>query len=383
MRADRLRLIGMALWLFVSSFAYASSYSSHCQNIQTKEHSRPLTIAVRFSPPFIYEASVATQKNGGWEGIAIDLWSTIAECLNTSYRFKEYVDDENLLSALKQGDVDIALGAFVPTAEHERIVDFTHSYFQGHIGVMVAKESGWANLYRLVQNFPLMETFFVLLILLLVMIATALLYWQAEQKNLNPLFTDGPLKGFYNAMIWSTVLVFSGQGSPFEVKHRGGQVLVIILMFFGVSFVSIVTALLTSALTLQGLGAQITSVDELAHKNVAYLNMLNSDLRGETIAEWLQDNNVTDSEQLFSWTQVMSALQEGRLEAIVHSKEEMQYLVKSGYLKEVSVLPITLEQTDYSLILPDGSPMTELLNRQILETVHNSTWHRRLERYVD
>ncbi|KZN15462.1 transporter substrate-binding domain-containing protein [Marinomonas sp. TW1] len=370
----------LAMGLFI--LATSTVARAECLDVAKMENTKPLLVAVKFSPPFLYESNATVIDHAGWSGITADLWREIADCLKLSYRFTEFVDDQEIVSALSQQEVDVVLGPFVPNAEVEGVADFSHSYFKGHIGVLVAEESGWASLVRLLKNFPFMETLFVLLVLLSMMVCTALLYWQAEHKSLNPLFTDGPLRGFYNAMIWATLLVFSGQGSPFEVKHRVGQVLVIILMFFGVSFVSIVTALLTSALTLQGLGAQISNVKDLDGKKVAYLNALDSDLKGQSVVDFLQEHGIQDSQQLFSWSQVMLGLQEKRLDAFIHSKEEMQFLISSGYLKGVTVLPLDLEQKNYSIIMTRNSSLTKPINRQILTTVNSKAWQIHYEQYL-
>ncbi|WP_394183571.1 transporter substrate-binding domain-containing protein [Marinomonas posidonica] len=371
----------LAMGLFI--LATATVAHAECLDVAKTDNTKPLIVAVKFSPPFLYESNATVIDNAGWSGITADLWREIADCLQLSYRFTEFVDDQDIVSALSQQEVDVVLGPFVPNADVEGVADFSHSYFKGHIGVLVAEESGWASLVRLLQNFPFMETLFVLLVLLSMMVCTALLYWQAEHKSLNPLFTDGPLRGFYNAMIWATLLVFSGQGSPFEVKHRVGQVLVIILMFFGVSFVSIVTALLTSALTLQGLGAQISNVKDLDGKKIAYLNALDSDLKGQSVVDFLQEHGLQDSQQLFSWSQVMLGLQEKRLDAFIHSKEEMQFLISSGYLKGVTVLPLDLEQKNYSIIMTRNSSLTKPINRQILTTVNSKAWQIYYEQYLN
>lgn len=148
------------------------------------------------------------------------------------------------------------------------------------------------------------------------------------------------------------------------------------------SFVSIVTALLTSALTLQGLGAQISNVKDLDGKKVAYLNALDSDLKGQSVVDFLQEHGLQDSQQLFSWSQVMLGLQEKRLDAFIHSKEEMQFLISSGYLKGVTVLPLDLEQKNYSIIMTRNSSLTKAINRQILTTVNSKAWQIHYEQYL-
>ncbi|MBB1487703.1 transporter substrate-binding domain-containing protein [Oceanospirillum sediminis] len=370
-------------WIAVSiAVLWSGVVQAQCQKVDAFWTEQPLRVAVKFSPPFVFEANVATQNNGGWDGLAVELWQSIAACLKADSIFIEYTNDSNLLRDVQNGAVDLAIGPFVPSSDAEVIVDFSHSFFQGHLGVMVANQSGLSSIGRLFAEFPLTETLSVLGMLLLLMLLTALLYWRAEYSKANPLFTKGPLRGFYNAMIWATLLVFSGQGNPFEIKHRGGQVLVILLMFFGVSIVSIVTALLTSALTLQGLGSQITSVDELAAKKVAYMESIHSETTGPHVDHWLRENGVNHPIRVLSWPQAVSALQDNRLEALVHSREVMQYLVKADYIRGTSVLPLSLSQTDYAFILPEGSPLTENINRQLLSQVKTELWQQRQEVYL-
>lgn len=369
--------------ILISTFLFSTMTWANCQQVDGELPNKPIKVAIKFSPPFVFEANVTTQNNQGWDGIAVELWKSIAECLHIDSEFKEYVDDSSLLKAIENNDVDLAIGVFVPSAEIENRVDFSHSYFQGHLGAMVSDQSGLSNIGRLFSKFPLIETLTVLAILLSLMVITALIYWRAEHSKSNPLFTDGPLRGFYNAMIWSTILVFSGRGSPFEVKHKGGQVLMILLIFFGVSIGSIVTALLTSTLTLQGLGAQITSVDELVDKRVAYMESLNTETQGISTDTWLKNHNVTNLMQALSWPQAVSALQDGRLEAVIHSREVMQYLVKADYVRNVNVLPLNLNQTDYAFMLPNYSPLRENINRQLLSLIKTEFWQQRLADYLE
>ncbi len=340
-----------------------------------------LTIAVKFAPPFVFESTTPSPETGNWSGLAIDLWSDIASCLSMTADFIEYTDIDELLEAVANQEVDIAVGAFSLSADREREVDFSHSYYQAHLGVMVVDQSGLATLKTLIERFPLAEFLFVVSGLLLFMVTIAVLYWRSEQPKENPLFSDGPLKGFYNALIWATLLIFSGRGDPFELRTRSGQVLVIFLMFFGVTIVSAVTAVLTSSLTLRSLDQQISSVDDLKSKSVAYLDRVLDENGKQPVRDWLAERRI-NATVVRSWPETLSALTNHRLDALVHDREIMQYLVKEDYLKGVKVLPLSLKQEPYSFIFPENSELTERVNLQLLSYIGEDYWLQRQAFYL-
>ena len=96
----------------------------------------PLTVATRQVPPFAMRDAA-----GNWRGIAIDLWSGVAEQLGVDYRYTE-MGLTQMLEAVADGRVDAAVAALTITSEREKRVDFSHPYHTSGLGIAVQQNPG-------------------------------------------------------------------------------------------------------------------------------------------------------------------------------------------------------------------------------------------------
>jgi polar amino acid transport system substrate-binding protein len=82
-------------------------------------------------PPFEY-----IDKEGNYAGIDIVLAKKIAEALGVELEIKD-MDFGALIEALKTGVIDIILADIHPTAEREKVVDFTITYYAAYAYALV------------------------------------------------------------------------------------------------------------------------------------------------------------------------------------------------------------------------------------------------------
>jgi polar amino acid transport system substrate-binding protein len=328
-----------------------------------------LKVGVKYAPPFVLE-------NGrkGWQGLAIELWETTALCLGTRHEYIEFATGDELLAALERREIDVAVGALSITSERERRVDFSHAYHNGSLGVIVRDVQQTRGFLEVLQGFLRPEVVGIVVGLVLATVLIAWAYWRVEGPRGNRFFGDGPAKGFYNAVLWSIQLVFSGRGDPFEIRHRAGQLFVLFLTFFGVTIVSGVTAIITSSLTLQGLQWRIQSVADLKTQDLAVLTTGRA--RDWALGEKLYVR------QLRSWPEVQRGFDEKAIEAFVHDRDILQYLVKDGYLKNVRVEPLGFQADGYGLAVASGSALREAIDTSLLAIREDRLWAVLLEKYL-
>src|SRR5271170_1767416 len=100
-----------------------------CAQVPSTEQNCILVIGTKEAPPFAMKG-----EDGSWTGISIDLWRKIAADLNLNYRFQEASLDE-LIDGTAAGSLDAAIGAITITAERDKVVDFTHAYYQSGLGI--------------------------------------------------------------------------------------------------------------------------------------------------------------------------------------------------------------------------------------------------------
>ncbi|MBX2809058.1 MAG: transporter substrate-binding domain-containing protein [Cellvibrionaceae bacterium] len=382
---NSLSTLAVALCFFVMLFAAQTALADkNCvESLPPYDNTQILKIGIKFAPPFMFE-----DNHGNWAGLSADLWRYIADCLSLDYEFVEQSYLKDLLDGVDRRELDASLAAITINAKREQFVDFSHPYFRASLGVMVADKQGLASIGHLASKIFGPKVLFVGAILICFMLTIALLYWRSEGRRGNALFQQGPMKGLYNALLWATLLIFSGRGEPFTHKTYMGQIIVVVLMFFGVTIVSSVTAIITSSLTLQSMEDQIQSVEDLKNKKIAYyieqsaveLKNKNNYSPTSSSQEWLDAQNINIT-PIGSWPEASSDLLSGKIDALVHDKEIMQYLIQSNYLRDLKVLDVKFREEDYGIVFPEGSDLREAANRVLLHYIDSAQWQASLEKY--
>lgn len=357
------RWLHAAWWLLAAIGAPAchAALPSCPEGVRIEHGQATLRVGVKYAPPFVLES-----ERSGWTGLGVELWDAVAACLGVTQSYVEYPTVDELLDAVARGEVDVAVSALSLSSQRERQVDFTHAFHVGSLGVLVphrANRGAAAEIGKRVQQPEVLAAASAL-------VAATLLIaygcWRLERRRGNEFFAQGPASGFYQALLWSVQLVFSGRGDPFSIRHRGGQLLVFFLTFFGATIVSAVTAVITSALTLEGIDQRIRSVDDL--KSRALGVMVSGRAR-----EWVLGERLPRV-QLRSWPEVQRKFDERGFDALVHDREILEYLVKERVLQEVRVEPVSFNPQAYAFALPPGSGWREAIDTSLLAVQESAGW---------
>jgi polar amino acid transport system substrate-binding protein len=325
----------------------------------------PLLVATREVPPF------AMRVDGGWEGIAIELWARVAEKLGRSFELRE-MGLQEVLAAVERGTVDAAVAALTITSEREADVDFSHPFHTSGLGIAVHQRAGtgWAGIIARLFS----ERFVVVLASLLGLLATVgVLVWLAERRR-NPQFHAGPVKGIGSGLWWSAVTMTTvGYGDKAPVS-LAGRLIAMIWMFASVIIISSVTAAIATALTVDKLEQRINGVNDLYTVRVATV-------AGSTSEAFLSQRLI-HHQTLGSLAEALQRLREGRVDAVVYDAPILRYLVAENDRDQLAVLPQVLQRQDYGFAFPTGSPLREQVNRALLDIIRSPEWQRLLERYL-
>jgi len=77
---------------------------------------------------------------GKYIGFDIDLWDAIAKKIGVEYKLQP-MDFSGIVPALQTGSVDAALAGITITAEREKVVDFSHPYYDSGLNIMVMADN--------------------------------------------------------------------------------------------------------------------------------------------------------------------------------------------------------------------------------------------------
>ena len=328
--------------------------------VQSPTLSKTLTVGTKPFAPFAFV------RDGKYIGFSIDLWSEIAEQLELDYELYGETTITELLESVSSGNTDVAIAGITITAEREKTVDFSHSFFESGLQILVplhSPASGIGAFAGLVFSPILLKTIGVLLI---VIVLSAHLLWFFEREKNSEMFPQEYLAGIWEACWWSVVTVVTvgyGDKAPIGVA---GRIIATIWMFTGVLLVSYFTASVSSALTIQQLETSIQGIEDLNGKRVATV-------RGSTAAEYLADLPMrkVEYEQV---EEAFQSLEESKVDAVVYDAPVLQNYALQDGADKVQVVGSTFERQGYGIALKTNSPYREEINQAILSIVESGTY---------
>ncbi len=324
--------------------------------------SETIKVGIKPSEPWVMYDKNASIKNRKPIGFSIDLWKKIAEELNLTTEWVYFDSTSQIIDAAKNSKIDAGISAITITSEREKVIDFSTSMYELGLQVMVdASKSTSSALELMIKELKKMITLKATLIFLFFLFITIHLRWLIDKKDPNStLFSKKYREGIVDAFWWGITMLITWETPPSKGLAR-----VIDLMWHivGIVAVSILTAIVTSALTAQAIGGSIHSEKDLVGKYVAAVAT-------DAPRKYLEKigANVIPVKDI---EEGIKLVREGKAEALVHDGPRLVYLAnkinKKAGKKVLLVLPFTFNPQNYGIVFPTGSPLKEQVDRVLLK----------------
>lgn len=329
---------------------------------------RPLIVATRHVAPFAMQDA----ETGEWSGITIDLWRAIALERDIEYQFAD-ASIQGMIDGLADGSYDVAAAALTITADRERVIDFTHPYYNAGLGIAVPLEvrAQWLAVVQSVFSGAFIR---VLLVLLAMLLIFGVLIWLVERKHNTEQFGGDTISGIGSGFWWSAVTMTTvGYGDKAPVTLPG-RLIGLIWMFAAIFAISSITAAITSSLTVASLATSIQGPEDLPRSRVGTL--------ANTTSEQYLSDRLLRPRTYASIEAALEALAEGEIEAVVYDAPILEFTVTQSFDDALTVLPRQFEYQRYGLAVAEGSPMREVINRSMLDALTSDQWPLIERRYL-
>ena len=324
--------------------------------------SETLKIGIKPSEPWVMYDQNISEENRKPIGFSVDLWNKIASELKMDTEWVYFNSVPSLIEATKKGEVDASIAAVTITSAREREIDFSNSMYELGLQVMVDAEKSSTSVLELMgKEIKKMMSLETTLMFLLFLLVTIHLRWFVDKRDeQSDLFSKNYLTGIVDAFWWGITMLITWETPPSKGVAR-----VIDLMWHivGILAVSILTAIVTSALTAQAIGGSIRSEKDLAGKYVAAVATDAPRQYVEKIGA-----NVIPVKTL---EEGIALLREGKVEALVHDGPRLVYLANQYNKKEkkkvLQVAPFTFNPQNYGIVFPTKSELKEDADRALLK----------------
>jgi polar amino acid transport system substrate-binding protein len=341
-----------------------------------------LRVGVKETPPFSMKRS-----DGTWNGVSIDLWEEIADDLNIKYKFIE-TDLQGLVSGLQNGKLDASISALSVTAERERIIDFSHPYYNSELGIAV-KPNVKSEFYSTIRNLLSLAFAKMVLGLMVLLLFMGLIMWLIERKR-NPAFNnmhdadevDGIQAtdrkswwyGLGSGMWWAVVtLATVGYGDKAPLTFWG-RVFAGVWMFASMLIVISFTATMTSIQTSTDIESRIRNIHDLRKHRVVTV-------AGSSSERFLNKNDIKFTTQKNA-DDCIAMLRRNKSDAVLFDAPVLKYIANRQGNGLIQILPLTFDKHYYGIALPQNSPLRKRINQAILDAMQTADWQEIQQRYM-
>jgi polar amino acid transport system substrate-binding protein len=326
-----------------------------------------LRIGVAESPPLAMR-----QADGTWSGLGVDLWSRVADTLDLRYEWVP-IELDQVTQMMVDGSLDAALGAIPVTPEGEADYDFSQPYLATGLGFAQRMNDPlhWELVWQTLLSTRLLSILGAIVIgVVLVGIIIALV-----ERRHNSTDFGGPLRQSVSTGVWWAAVTMTtvgyGDATP---KTAPGRALALLWMFVGVVAVAILTATVTSVLTLSHLRGTVQRPADL-------LRLRLGAIPGGAGADYL-DDRATPYKSYADYDSGLQALKNKEIDALVANIPSLRYLVHLKWHGDLEVSPIALEALLYSIAVPENSPLRSRIDETLLRITHEDSWREVERRYL-
>ena len=318
----------------------------------------PLRVAINPVEPFVFLDGPTPS------GFSIDLWEAVANEAGLEYEFVQVQDVSALLEAVQTGEADIGIGATSIRASREEVVDFSLPFFAAGLQILTTSEvdQGALSVFRSIFTPNLLRFLGATLTTLLVIAHIA---WVLERDE-NEDFQGGYWRGIGGAFYWTIVTASTVGYGDTVLKDRRGKLLAVVWMLLSLFLVSYFTATVTTSLTVGRLEAGISGPQDLRGFSVVTLP-------GTTSEAYLMELGISHTTVSDVPTGI-KALQAGTADALVYDAPVLQYFSNLSIAQNTMLVPDVFQNENYGIVLSQGSPLKEDVNRALLQVQENGVY---------
>lgn len=321
-------------------------------------YSDTLIVNVSEYPPMVIN------NDGKLEGYSIDLWKQIANTYNWDYKFVMVDSFSQIFPNIITGKADVAASGVSVTAEREKIIDYSYSFFDTGISALVMKDK-----IEIISYVKSQMEFYIHLTLKLIPFLLswlayvwlwALILWKLEQGN--EMFNDQFDKGWLDAKFFVHVVISStGFGNQIPMS-KWGRNIAVILMYSGIGFMfPMITGKITTEMSQKVPYTCIREVKDLKDRKVVVLE-------GRTSADLAKRYGtvVTEVETI---REALLHLKAGEVDAFIYDRPALQYIAQTD--ETVNIVKDNFNEEKYAMVLPKNSPIEEEINLFLLQAREN------------
>jgi len=340
-----------------------------CALAAPRDDREPLTVAVYEMAPY-----GAIGADGSFSGASVDLWRRTAEAVGVDYTFVSVPQMDAILSGLREGRYDVAIGAITITPERAAHLDFSYPAHRSGVAVALVKEKGVAAALAAYVLVALELSSLILAMAALLVLIGVVMWFIERPRRVDREVEESSVMSLRDGIYWAVVTMTTVGYGDKTPKTPVGRLVAIFWMLGSVALVSVLSASLVSRLTVEHIesSAAFTEADFSGRRIAAAAY--------SSGAEYLESLHLPH-QKYATLQQALDALEGGEADVVVNSVGALRHLVASRFAKTLRVAPTLLSPAYMAFALREHSPFKKPIDRVLMRITASPEWRAVEESY--
>jgi len=329
----------------------------------------PLTVAVYEMAPY-----GTLNPDGTFSGASVDLWRRVAETAGIDYKLVSAPQMEELLSGVRDGRFDVAVGAITITPERAAHLDFSYPAHRSGVAAALVRETGLGAALAAYALVALEMSSLIVAMVALLLLIGVVMWWIERPKGASAQVYDSSVMSLRDGVYWAVVTMTTVGYGDKTPKTPIGRLVAILWMLGSVALVSLLSASLVSRLTVEHIESSAPFKEaDLMGKRLAAADFSSG-------AEYLEAAQLSFTKYA-SLQDALAALAEGREDAVVNSVGALRRQVAARYARTLRVPQDLLAPAYMAFALPEKSPYKKQIDRALMKITASAEWRAVEESY--
>lgn len=325
------------------------------QNAESGE----LKVDIAVVPPMVIKLEA------GYSGFDVDLWEAIADELNVTTSYHE-VPFARIFDGVKNGERDAAMAGITITAEREKLMDFSHHYFDSGLQILVLPRQ--ISTLRYIWDVVVENKMYKWLLYLLEFVfcfGNMVWIFERGKGHISSSYFPGVFEACWLVIVTAVTV---GYGDMFP-KTWWGRAVASAIMIFGIYFVlPMITGNMSTAMMIERMKHNIKSPRDLHGKHVATL-------AGSTSVDDLEERGA-HVHAVIHIENAFVLLQSKKVDAVVYDVPIILYYNTHEGASTTMITGSKFAEQYYGIAFPEGSDIREPVNRALLKLRGNGVYEK-------